>query len=40
MLHAERLVSKPVVFAADRLVVAVPAGSTAVRSLVDLAKPG
>jgi molybdate transport system substrate-binding protein len=40
MLHAEGLVSKPVVVATDRLVIAVPAGSTTVRTLADLAKPG
>lgn len=40
MLYAKGLVGKPVVFTSNRLVVAVPAGSTAVHSLADLAKPG
>lgn len=40
MLHAKGVVAKPVVFASNRLVIAVPAGSTTVRSLADLAKPG
>lgn len=39
-LHAEGLVGRPVVFAANRLVIAVPAGSETVRSADDLAKPG
>jgi molybdate transport system substrate-binding protein len=39
-LHANGLVEKPTVFAANRLVVAVPAGNTKVRTLDDLAKPG
>jgi molybdate transport system substrate-binding protein len=39
MLYRKRLVAKPVVFASNRLVIAVPAGSTKVRSLADLAKP-
>jgi molybdate transport system substrate-binding protein len=39
-LYAKRLVSRPVVFTANRLVIAVPAGSTEVRSVADLAKPG
>lgn len=39
-LHAEGLVGRPVVFAANRLVIAVPAGSDTVRSVADLAKPG
>jgi molybdate transport system substrate-binding protein len=38
-LHAAGLVSKPVVFAANELVVAVPAGS-AISTLDDLARPG
>ena len=38
-LYAEGLVEKPVVFAGNRLVIAVPAGSD-VRSVEDLAKPG
>jgi molybdate transport system substrate-binding protein len=40
MLHAKGLVGRPVVFTANRLVVAVPAGSTAVRSVADLARKG
>src|SRR5205085_3627222 len=40
MLYAKGLVSKPVTFAANKLVVAVPAGSTKVKSLSDLEKPG
>ncbi len=40
MLYAKGLVAKPVIFTANRLVIAVPAGSTKVRSLADLAKPG
>jgi molybdate transport system substrate-binding protein len=39
-LFAEGLVQEPVVFAANRLVLAVPAGSTDVRSLADLDEPG
>jgi molybdate transport system substrate-binding protein len=39
-LYAKGLVEKPTVFAANRLVLAVPAGGTKVRSLDDLAKPG
>lgn len=39
-LFAERLVEKPVVFAANRLVLAVPAASTRVRTLADLERPG
>ncbi|HET7589696.1 MAG TPA: molybdate ABC transporter substrate-binding protein [Solirubrobacterales bacterium] len=38
-LHREGLVEEPVVFARNRLVVAVPEGSP-VRSLADLARPG
>jgi molybdate transport system substrate-binding protein len=38
-LYAARLVEKPVAFAGNRLVLAVPAGSTKVRSLADLEKP-
>jgi molybdate transport system substrate-binding protein len=38
-LYAEGLVEKPVVFAGNRLVIAVPAGSK-IRSVADLAKPG
>jgi molybdate transport system substrate-binding protein len=40
MLYAKGLVSKPVTFAANKLVIAVPAGSTKVRSLSDLEKAG
>jgi molybdate transport system substrate-binding protein len=39
-LFAEGLVDKPVVFARNRLVIAVPAKSSAVASVDDLAKPG
>lgn len=39
-LHAEGLVGRPVVFAANRLVIAVPAGSDEIRSAADLAAPG
>jgi molybdate transport system substrate-binding protein len=39
-LYRERNVEKPVVFTANRLVLAVPAGSTRVKSLDDVAKPG
>lgn len=39
-LFAASLVEKPVVFAGNRLVIAVPAGSKKVRSLADLEKPG
>jgi len=39
-LYAKKLVDLPVVFASNRLVLAVPAGSSKVRSLNDLAKPG
>jgi molybdate transport system substrate-binding protein len=39
-LHAEGLVGKPVAFAANRLALAVPAGSGEVRSVADLAAPG
>jgi molybdate transport system substrate-binding protein len=39
-LHAEGLVAQPVVFASNRLVVAVPAGSGAVRSIDDLRSEG
>jgi molybdate transport system substrate-binding protein len=40
MLYAKGLVSKPVVFAANGLVIAVPASSTKVKSISDLEKPG
>ena len=39
-LHDDGLVSKPVVFAANRLVIAVPANQSEVTSVSDLAKPG
>jgi molybdate transport system substrate-binding protein len=39
-LHAKGLVGRPVVFTSNRLVIAVPAGSSGVRSLADLARPG
>jgi molybdate transport system substrate-binding protein len=39
-LHREGLVERPVVFAASHLVVATPAGASAVGSLEDLARPG
>jgi molybdate transport system substrate-binding protein len=39
-LHAKGLVGRPVVFTANRLVIAVPAGSSRVHSLADLARPG
>jgi molybdate transport system substrate-binding protein len=39
-LFAAGLVEKPVVFAGNRLVVAVPASSTKVKTLADLEKPG
>jgi molybdate transport system substrate-binding protein len=38
-LHASGLVSKPVEFATNRLVLAVPAGSSRVSSIGDLARP-
>jgi molybdate transport system substrate-binding protein len=40
LLYARGLVSKPVTFAANRLVIAVPAGSPKVKSLSDLERPG
>ncbi len=40
MLYAKGLVSKPVTFAANRLVIAVPTSATNVRTLADLGKPG
>jgi molybdate transport system substrate-binding protein len=40
MLYAKGLVSKPVTFAANKLVIAVPASSTKVNSVSDLEKPG
>jgi molybdate transport system substrate-binding protein len=39
-LFAAGLVERPVVFASNRLVLAVPASSSSVRSLADLARPG
>jgi molybdate transport system substrate-binding protein len=39
-LYAKGLVSKPVTFAANRLVIAVPAKSSKVRMVGDLQKPG
>jgi molybdate transport system substrate-binding protein len=39
-LYAEGLVDKPVVFAGNRLVIAVPAGSSGISSVGDLARPG
>jgi molybdate transport system substrate-binding protein len=40
MLYAKGLVSKPVKFAANKLVIAVPATSTKVKRLTDLERPG
>ncbi len=40
MLYAKGLVGKPVTFAANKLVLAVPAGSTKVKSVADVEKPG
>ena len=40
MLYAKGLVAKPVTFAANRLVIAVPTGSTKVKSWSDLQTPG
>jgi molybdate transport system substrate-binding protein len=39
-LFAKGLVDKPVKFAANKLVLAVPAGSTKIHSLADVEKPG
>jgi molybdate transport system substrate-binding protein len=39
-LYAKGLVDKPVEFASNRLVIAVPSGTSKVRSIGDLAKPG
>jgi molybdate transport system substrate-binding protein len=39
-LYAKGLVDKPVVFTANKLVLAVPAGSTKVTTLADVEKPG
>jgi molybdate transport system substrate-binding protein len=40
LLYAKGLVAKPVAFASNRLVLAVPAGSTNIKSITDVAKPG
>lgn len=40
LLFAKGLVAKPVTFAANRLVLAVPAGSSRVKSLADIEEPG
>jgi molybdate transport system substrate-binding protein len=40
MLYAKGLVSKPVTFAANKLVIAVPASSTKIKTLSDLQRPG
>jgi molybdate transport system substrate-binding protein len=39
-LHAEGKVGRPVIFTANRLVLAVPAGSSRVKALADVAMPG
>lgn len=39
-LHAEGLVGRPVVFASNSLVIAVPADNATVRGIADLATPG
>jgi molybdate transport system substrate-binding protein len=39
-LYQKGLVNKPVVFAANKLVIAVPAGSSKVKSISDVEKPG
>jgi molybdate transport system substrate-binding protein len=39
-LHAEGLVARPIAFAQNRLVIAVPAHHARVRSLADLVRPG
>jgi molybdate transport system substrate-binding protein len=39
-LYAKGLVGKPVTFAANKLVIAVPAGSTKVKGVSDLERPG
>ncbi len=39
-LHHRRLAAKPVVFAANRLVIAVPADDSGIRSVHDLSRPG
>jgi len=40
LLYSKHLVSKPVTFAANELVIAVPAKSTRIRTLSDLERPG
>jgi molybdate transport system substrate-binding protein len=40
LLYAKGLVEKPVVFTANLLILAVPAGSTNIKSIADVAKPG
>ena len=40
MLYSKGLVSKPVTFAANKLVIAVPASSTKVKAVSDLERPG
>jgi molybdate transport system substrate-binding protein len=40
LLYSKGLVSKPVVFAGNRLVIAVPANSARIKRLSDLEKPG
>lgn len=40
LLYAKHLVERPVPFATNRLVIAVPSSSTKINSLADLAKPG
>jgi molybdate transport system substrate-binding protein len=40
LLYAKGLVDRPVVFTANKLVLAVPAGSAKVRSITDIEKPG
>jgi molybdate transport system substrate-binding protein len=39
-LYVDRLVEKPIRFASNQLVIAVPDGSRKVRAIADLAKPG
>jgi molybdate transport system substrate-binding protein len=39
-LYKAGLLNKPMIFAGNRLVIAVPAGKSKVKSLADLAKPG
>jgi molybdate transport system substrate-binding protein len=40
LLYSKGLVEKPVVFTANKLVLAVPAGSTKISRLADIEKPG